>query len=140
MIVDVKEDELYTYTAEDVDNYLKATERKKTRASKSSAKLTALKLVSSKQQSDSDDDVDDDSADKLYTGEDVDSNDSDDNDNVLISFIQREKDKMKRATAQKKKKSEKLTARTMVKSTAVSFFVDMSPLIVSADSIFYNSE
>jgi hypothetical protein len=70
----------------------------------------------------------------------MDSNDSDDEDDVLLSFIQQEKDKMKRATSQKKKKSAKSTARTMAKATAVSFFVDMSPLIVSADSIFYNSE
>ena len=105
---------MYTYTAEDIVNYLKATKRKKTRAAKSKAKLTASKLVSSKQQPDSDDDVDDDSAEKSYTGEYMDLNDSDDDDDVPLSFVQWEKDKMKRATAQKKKKLAKLTARTTV--------------------------
>ena len=58
--VDDKEDKSYTHTTKDINNFLKATERKKMRAAKSSAKLTALKSVSSKQQPDSDDDVDDD--------------------------------------------------------------------------------
>ena len=70
----------------------------------------------------------------------MDSNDSDDDDDARLSFIRWEKDKMKRATSLKKEKSAKSAARTMAKATAVSFFVDISPLIVSANSIFYNSE
>ena len=108
---DEKEYKSYTYTANDLDNYMKETVQKKMRAAKSNAKLTILELVCSKQQPDSDDNVDDDSADRSYTGEDLDSNDSDDNDDVPLSFIQWGKDKMERATAQKKKKISKINCK-----------------------------
>ena len=65
----IKDEEDESYTEGDIKKYLKSTEQKKTRVSKSRAQSTTSKSKSSKQQPESDDDVDGDLADNLYTGE-----------------------------------------------------------------------
>jgi hypothetical protein len=104
LCVDNNDVDDYSYTEEDVNNYLMAMQQKK--KTTRSAKLSAgSKSASWKQHTESDDDANYNSANKSY-----DSNASYDDDNVSLLVLQQDKEKKKQSVAPRKNKAANLPA------------------------------